>query len=376
VSNALTVAQAAAVREARLAVLDHLRGRLQNRAVQLSPARRPDPEHRFLFPALDLGAAGDGHCASELAFLSPLAGQPGSALDQWEQELAGVEGENPTAGRTWDFLLRYGRVVDVEAPAAVTFLATYRQLTERVLNGAPPADLAQAEDRERVRRWADDHQALADRLACGPRFIDVFQDFIHGLKDKLLTPWDRALRGRYLLLFQRQTVRMPLSRSERSAIRNDEPAAALERLSNAVRGAIAARGQRAADFAGALARWRASVAGRSWLDAVLRLETEALQQRHVLEGQSALWDQCWSWAEDRLGRWLETVHAVLANYEPLLSANGGPDEVNARLTRAQREALDVRGAEEAVSWLQTNWPAPSERIEAVFALWELGLGAL
>src|SRR5262249_16998470 len=83
-ANTLAAAQAVAVRELRLAVLDRLRGRLQQRAVQTGQAARPGPDGRLLFPALDLGAADDGHCASELAYLAPLAGQPGSVLDCWE----------------------------------------------------------------------------------------------------------------------------------------------------------------------------------------------------------------------------------------------------------------------------------------------------
>ena len=48
-----------------------------------TPPLRSDPADRLLFPALDLGAAGDEQCASELAYLSPLAGQPDSVLDRW-----------------------------------------------------------------------------------------------------------------------------------------------------------------------------------------------------------------------------------------------------------------------------------------------------
>src|SRR5207248_4735748 len=84
--NALTAAQSAAVGEARLAVLDRLRARPLNRAAGAGPPPRPDPQRRLVFPALDLGAAGDEQCASELAYLSPLAGQPESVLDRWERE--------------------------------------------------------------------------------------------------------------------------------------------------------------------------------------------------------------------------------------------------------------------------------------------------
>jgi hypothetical protein len=49
--------------------------------------------------------------------------------------------------------------------------------------------------------------------------------------------------------------------------------------------------------------------------------------------------------------------------------------VAVRLTRAQREALDLPAAAEAMAWLERNWPAPGEKVEAVFALWELGLSS-
>jgi hypothetical protein len=374
VANALAAAQAAAVREARLAVLDGLRGRLQGRAAPAGPPR-PDPTRRLSFPALDLGSAGDGHLGRELAYLSPLAGQPGSVLERWEQEVTGAEEDGPAAGRAWDLLLRYGRLIDLGAPAAARFLDAYHELTEKVLRGGPPADLAEAEDRERVRRWADDHQALAERLACGPRFLASFREFVQALRDELLTPWDRALRGRHLLLFRRQMVRVPLSRAERSAIRNGELAAALERLAAAVREGGAARGHRAADFAGALSRWRAWLAGRSWLEGLARLEADALRQRQDLEAAYHVWDGEWSQAHERLGGWLAKVGGLLKDYEPLLAADPAPEEVSARLSRAQREALDLAGAEEAVAWLQRHWPAPGEKVEALFALWELGLAA-
>src|SRR5262249_46694386 len=155
-----------------------------------TPAPRPDPDERLIYPALDLGAAGEDHCGRELAYLSPLAQQPGAVLDRWEQELSGLAGEGPAAGRGSDFLLRYCRVVDLSAPAAEQFLEHYHGLVETVLRAGLPADLAQSEDRERVRRWADDHQALAERLECGPWFVERLRDYLGTLKDKLLTPWD------------------------------------------------------------------------------------------------------------------------------------------------------------------------------------------
>src|SRR5262249_10305340 len=99
-ANALASAQAAAVREAPLEVLERRRGRPPG-------PPPPGPARRLLFPALDLGAAGGAHCARELAYLSPLAGRTGSVLDRWEQELTGPEGDGPPAGRAWDFLVRY-----------------------------------------------------------------------------------------------------------------------------------------------------------------------------------------------------------------------------------------------------------------------------
>jgi hypothetical protein len=39
----------------------------------------------------------------------------------------------------------------------------------------------------------------------------------------------------------------------------------------------------------------------------------------------------------------------------------------------QRETMEPTIYGEAVLWLERNWPAPSEKVEAVFALWELGL---
>jgi hypothetical protein len=205
--------------------------------------------------------------------------------------------------------------------------------------------------------------------------VEFFSTFVQSLKDKLLRPWDRALRGRRLFLFRRQSTRVPLSRAERSAIGNEELAAALERLSAAVQEGVVARERRAADFDGALARWRASFAGRSWLEALAQLEADALRQRRNLEAPSDVWGQGWSTAVNRLRNWLAQVNTLLSNYELLRTANPVPEEVSARLTRAQREALDLKGAEEAVVWLQRNWPAPNEKVEAVFALWELGLVA-
>ena len=70
---------------------------------------------------------------------------------------------------------------------------------------------------------------------------------------------------------------------------------------------------------------------------------------------------------------LARVNALLRPYDPLRSARAAPEEVSARLTRAQREALGLQAAEEAITWLQGSWPPPGDTVEALFALWELGL---
>jgi hypothetical protein len=269
--------------------------------------------------------------------------------------------------------LRYCRVVDPNAPAAATFLDCYHCLIEKALRAGLPADEARAEDRERVRNWVDDHEALAERLECGPGFVEVFREFALALKDKFLTPWDRALRARRLLLFRRQAVRVPLSPAERLAIRSEEIGASLERLADAVRKAATARRQRAADFASALAKWRGWHAGRSWLAPLAQLEAAALRQWRELEARFDAWDQDWAGAVNRLRGSLAKIHALLQPYDPLLSADSAPEEVSARLTRGQREALDLQDAEEAVVWLRRNWPTPSDNVEALFALWEMGL---
>lgn len=373
VRNALTAARAAAVREARLATLDRLRAHLLQRGNERIFLPRSDPDRRLIFPALDLGAAGDELCASELAYLSPLACRPDAVLDRWEQELNGLPGNGSATGRAWDFLLRYCRVVDLNVPAAATFLERYHGLIDKVLRAGLAADEARAEDRERVRNWVDDHEALAERLEWGPRFDDSFREFLRSLKDKLLTPWDRALRGRRLLLFRRQAACVPLSPAERLAIRSEEIGTSLERLVDAVRQGLAARRQRAEDFESALARWRGWHVGRSWLASVGHLEAEALRQWRDLEAGFKVWDQGWAGTVDCLRSSLARVNALLGPYDPLLSGNAAPDEISVRLTRIQRETLDLQDAEEALAWLRQNWPMPSDNIEALFALWDMGL---
>jgi hypothetical protein len=106
------------------------------------------------------------------------------------------------------------------------------------------------------------------------------------------------------------------------------------------------------------------------------MEAEAVQQWHDLEALSAAWAEQWDRAVARLRRCWEEIDTVLAAYNDLLSAGPAPEEVYVRLTRAQREALDLPGAEEAVAWLEDHWPPPGDRLESLFALLELGLTGL
>jgi hypothetical protein len=373
--NAFTTAQAAAVRDARLAVLDRLRGRVQQRTLEDGPAPRPRTDERLIYPALDLGAADQGHCDSELAYLSPLASQPGAVLDRWEQELSGLATGGSAAGRAWDFLLRYCRVLDPSAGASARFLDSYQELLEKVAQTSLPADVAQAEDREHMRRWLDDHQALAERLRAVSSFVAVHRDFTANLKDKLLKPWDRALRRKVLFVFHRRAVHVPLSRAERAAIRNEDVGAALERLSGAVQESHTAREERGRDFERVLGRWRAWCSGRSWLGAVAGLEADALRQWQALAAAGAAWDEEWTGATGRLRNWLTAIDAVLQAYDALLSTDPPSEEVQVRLTRTRRETLDQREAAEAVAWLEQYWPSPGDRLESLFALWELGLSS-
>lgn len=372
--NALTAAQAALVREARLAVLDQLRGRLHDRPG--GPPAQPhlDPATRLLYPALDLGAAGEEHCERELAYLSPLARQPSSVLGRWERELTGPTGDSPAAARPLDFLLRHCRRLDLGAPAPAEFLRCYQRLIESVVRANPSADPAQAEDRERVLRWVDDYQPLAVRLECGEWFVRLFLDFLNALKDKLLTPWDRALRARRFLVFRRKSAHVPLSRAERAAVRDRETAAALDRLADVVREGVETRQQRAREFDAALAQWRTWCSGQPWLESVAQLETDALRQRQEVEVSCGVWERGHAEAVARLRQCLTETTALFRAYDGLLGDGASRDEVTVRLTRAQREALDLRAAEAAAVWLRQNWPPPGDRVEAVFALRELGLG--
>jgi hypothetical protein len=371
--NALTAAQAAAVREQRLAVLDQLRSRLQDRPAEAGPLTHAEPPGRLLYPALDLGAAGDEHCVRELTYLSPLVCQPTSVLGRWERELLGPAEEGGATGRYHEFLVRYCRRFDLDGTAPVEFLNRYDELTAKVALRNASADPTLAEDLERVLRWLDDHLALATRLASLPPLLTVLQDFLRILRDRLLTPWDRALRPRYLLFFRRQAAHVPLSRAERAAIHDEDVSVALEKLASAIRQSSERRAQQGRAFEQALGQWRNWCSGHAWLDAVVHLEAEAIRQRCEVEARSDAWDRAWSEAAWHLRQCVTRITQLLHAYEPLQAAQGVPDEVSVRLTRAQREGLDIRTAETAVAWLEQHWPPPSDVVESILALWELGV---
>src|SRR5262249_11478402 len=253
--NALTAAQAAVVREKRLAVLDQLRSRLHDRPVEAGPLTQADPPGRLLYPALDLGAGGDEHCMRELTYLSPMACQPTSVLGRWERELTGPAEDGSTPGRHHEFLVHYCRRVDLSGAAPREFLGRYHELTAKVAQRDASADPALAEDLERVLRWLDDHQPLATRLQRVQPFLQLFQQFLGILREKLLTPWDRALRPRHLLIFRRQAAQVHLSHTERAAIRDEEVSVALEGLASAVRHSSEKRVKRVRAFENAVAQW-------------------------------------------------------------------------------------------------------------------------
>jgi hypothetical protein len=370
--NALTAAQAVAVREARLAVLDQLRARLQGRPAESEPAPRYHPEGRLLYPTLDLGAAGDGYRKGELAYL-PSSCPPASFLDRWERELSGPTGDGEATVRGWDFLVRYCRRIDLDPALSAQFLERYRGLIEQVVKTNSSGEPTQTEERDRVLLWVDEFQTLAGRLEYGPSFVARLAEFLPTLKDRLLTPWDRALKTKRLFFFRRRVAHLPLSHTERAAIRDGAMEALLQGLVAAVQQGVAVRQQRAKDFDTALAKWRSWCATRSWLDAFLQLEAAALAQRQEVEDRCAAWAQGWEVALHQLSDCLTQIQAVLRRYDRLLSRGGASEEVALRLTRAQREGIDLGAVEAAVAWVQQNWPAPSERVEALFALWELGV---
>jgi hypothetical protein len=369
----LATAHAGAVRETRLAVLDQFRGRVHGCVADAGPPPRRHPDGRLLYPALDLGAAGEDYRHSELAYFPP-SSAPVSVLDRWEKELAGQAGDR-SAVRSWDFVVYYCRRFETDPAVAARIVERYHEIAARAREVATAVGPAAAEDRERLLAWVDASQALAERLECGPRFLDHLRTFLAALKDRLVTPWDRALRARRVLLFRRRAARVPLSRAERAAIPDTTLEAALQELCEAVDKGITARRQRGQDFERALARWRTWCAGRSWLGAVGDLEAAALEQYHKVEALGRVWDQEWSRALVRLHDSLGQVRAALRAYDARFGEEHDVEEIVVRLTRQQREAIDLKAVDEAAGWLRHNWPAPGERLEALFALWELGTPA-
>jgi hypothetical protein len=336
--------------------------------------RAPAPG-RLLYPALDLGAAGQEHRERELANLAPLASQPASVLARWERELSGLTDAGRLAERQWDFLLRYCRRIDLNGFSLSCYLGCYEGLTEKVARAHPSTDPARIEDRERVLRWLDDHQHLAARLRCGREFGGLWENFLANLRDKLLTPWERALKTSHFLFFRRRAVPVALNRVERAAISAGAVEAGLERLAEAVHEGAEVHSRRSQDFARALAQWRAWGSDRAWLDGLARLEADALRQRRQVDDDFTSWEQESMQALQQLRCCVVRVKEVLRSFDGPLAARPAPEEVVVRLTRKQREMLDLKAAAEAISWLNQNWPAPGEKVEAVFALWELGLSS-
>jgi serine/threonine protein kinase len=371
--NALSAAQAAGIQEARLAALDQFRGRLQGRSSAIKPTPRQDAEQRLLYPALDLGMAGEDYRKNELAYL-PASSAPASILDRWEREIR-LAGKRSAAGRSWDFLIHYCRRVELIPELSAQFLERFHALAETVKEPNRCTEDSQKEEQDRVRFWVDEFQALAERLQYGHQFVEEFQAFLSTLKDRFLTPWDRALKVKKLVFFRRSAVHLPLSRSERSAIPDREMATAIDRLESFVAKSEAVSEQRARHFETALARWRDWHADRSWLDALQHLETDAIRQRQQVETECVEWNKGWKAAQRDLRACLSGIQGVLGSYAPLLSPQGGPEEIAARITRAQRQAINLESARAAANWLRENWPAPSERLEALYAMWELGMVA-
>jgi hypothetical protein len=367
--NALTAAQAVAVREARLTVLDQFRAGLTGRPAQADSSQRSPAESRLLYPALDLGMAGDQYRTSELGYL-PSSCPPLSVLERWERDLAGGRSN---AVRGWDFLVRYCRRIDLNPALTAQFLDRYHGLIAQVVKPQASNEPTQIEERDRVRLWTDEFQPLVERLEAGPTFLARLEEFLPTLKDRFLTPWDRALKTKALFFFRRNVVHLPLNHTERSSVRDAEIETVLQGLETAVQQGMAVSQQRARDFSAALEEWRSRYASHSWLDGLVRLEADALHQRQQVEECCAVWLHGWELALRQLRDCLTKIRAVLGRYDPLLSGGVLSEEVTLRLTRAQREAIDLRAVGVAAQWLQQNWPAPSERVEALLALWELGV---
>src|SRR5262249_22276969 len=152
-----------------------------------------------------------------------------------------------------------------------------------------PTELVQNEERDRILMWLDEYRYLAERLAYGPTFLAQLHDFLLTLRDRLLTPWDRALNSSHLLIFRRRAAHLPLSRSERVAIRDREMTATLDKLGVTVQQSLTVHQQRARVFEAALERWRSWHAQRSWVEAFYRLEMDALQQQQQLVSACTAW---------------------------------------------------------------------------------------
>jgi hypothetical protein len=372
--NALTTAQAVGVHEARLAALDQLRGSLQGRLLRTELLARSGLQVRLLYPALDLGIAGEEYQRNELAYLPP-SSPPGPVLDRWERELSGQPGDQRAAGRGWGFLLRYCRRLDLSPAWSSHFLEHYRALLEQVGSRNTATEPTQAEERDRLLLWLDEFQSLAERISSGPRFLAQFGSFLPALRDKLLTPWDRALKAKYLFFFRRNAAQLPLSRGERVAIRDQEMKAALDQLEGAVSQAVAVGRNRAQDFDLSLQKWRSWCAERRWLDALHQLEADAIRQRQQVEAECAAWDKGWTVALGQLRDCLTQIQAVLSRYDQLPAGETASEELTVRLIRVQRQAIDLPLAQAAAAWVQENWPGPIDRVEALLALWQFGIAA-
>jgi hypothetical protein len=312
--------------------------------------------------------AGEDHRKNELAYL-PASSTPASILDRWEREMSG----RSSAGRSWGFMLHYCRRVELTQATSEQFLERFRELAESVKKTDRSGEAAQAEERDRILLWLDEFQPLAERLNYGHLFCEEFQIFVAALKDRLLTPWDRALKAKQLVFFRRGAAYLPLSRTERLAIPDQDLVAAVDRLESLVEQGDRARRQRTQHFDAALARWRDWQSGRSWLDAFHQLECDAIGQREQVEAACTEWQEEWKPIHQNLRSCQTAIQAALRPYATLLSSNGVPEEVSARLTRAQRQTIDLDSALAAANWLRQNWPAPSERLEALFALWDVGM---
>jgi hypothetical protein len=288
--------------------------------------------------------AGDPYRTSELAYL-PSSCAPASLLERWERDLTDLGGDGSRAVRGWDFLARYCRRIDLGPALAAQFLERYHELVEHVVKTRASKEPTQTEERDRVLLWVDNFQPLVERLEAGATFLARLEDFLPILKERFLTPWDRALKAKRLFFFRRNVAHLPLNHTERSAIRDAEIESVLHGLETAVQQGRAVAQQRARGFHAALEEWRSRYASRSWLDGLTRLEADAVDQRRQIEECCAIWLQDWKLAFGQLRDCLTQIRTVLGRYDQLLSGGVLSEEVALRLTRAQREAIDLRAAE-------------------------------